>query len=120
VRDAGPGKSVAVPLGVLAQLVSNGVPVEKATTIVVRFVSEGQPQARLIALGEKVESDVGAGIPAEAALDLRAKGLQVQTGRGSGLVTETADALPPALTSGTNNGTGGSRGATPSKKPKRP
>jgi hypothetical protein len=107
--------SVAVPLGVLAQLVSRGVPAEKATVMVAQLVKGGAPPATLIALGADVEKDVAAGIPADVALDVRVRGVQMQTGVPG---AATIDASAPGALPGTGTSLTGGRKGTP--RPKRP
>lgn len=118
-RATPPQASVSVPLGVLAQLISGGVPADRATTMVVRLVSGGAASAQLIALGAAVESDVAAGIPATEALDVRARGVQMQTANGRGLGVGAANAPAPA-SPGLLNGQAGKPRSGTAKKPKRP
>lgn len=75
IRALRPGRSVAVPLAVLAQLVSQGVPVARASTMVEDVLRRGATAEQLVALNDKVRSDVAAGLSAEAALDVRMRGL---------------------------------------------
>jgi len=75
VRSTSPSKPVAVPLGLLAQLVASGVPATRATKIVTELVKRGASNAQLVALGNDVNSDVGHGARANASLDVRLRGL---------------------------------------------
>jgi len=75
VRSTSPTKPVAVPLGLLAQLVASGVPATRATQIVTELVKRGASNAQLVALGNDVNSDVGRGARANASLDVRLRGL---------------------------------------------
>jgi len=75
VRSTSPNKPVAVPLGLLAQLVASGVPATRATQIVTELVKRGASNAQLVALGNDVNSDVGHGARANASLDVRLRGL---------------------------------------------
>jgi len=75
VRSTSPTKPVAVPLGLLAQLVASGVPATRATQIVTELVKRGASNAQLVALGNDVNSDVDRGARANASLDVRLRGL---------------------------------------------
>jgi len=75
VRSTSPSKPVAVPLGLLAQLVASGVPATRATKIVTELVKRGASNTQLVALGNDVNSDVGHGARANASLDVRLRGL---------------------------------------------
>lgn len=75
VRSTSPNRPVAVPIGVLAQLVASGVPAKRATEIVTGLIKRGASNAQLVALGNDVNSDVGRGARALASLDVRLQGL---------------------------------------------
>ena len=74
IRAVQPDRSVAVPLGVLTELVSRRVPVDRATTLVVELIRRGATPPQLVALGETVQRDIAAGIEPSAALDIRTRG----------------------------------------------
>ena len=75
MRKAGRDASLAVPLGVLTQLVVRGVPVEKASVQVVDLLQRGAVPRHFIALDERVREDVLAGKRPDESLDLRLKGI---------------------------------------------
>ncbi|MEO7083978.1 MAG: hypothetical protein ABI442_11345 [Gemmatimonadaceae bacterium] len=75
IRAAVGDKPLAFPLGVLAQLVASGVPVQRAAETVVSFVKRGASQQQLADLGNNVNLDVASGAAAISALDARARGL---------------------------------------------
>lgn len=75
LRAASPAKPITVPIGVLTQLVANRVPIAKATAIVTDLIRRGASDQQLLALGNDVNSDVALGRKADAALDIRARGL---------------------------------------------
>ena len=75
MRRAGRDGSLAVPLGVLTQLVVRGVPVEKASVQVVDLLQRGAVSNHFIALDERVRADVLAGKRPDESLDLRLKGI---------------------------------------------
>jgi len=90
MRRAGKDGSLAVPLGVLTQLVLRGVPVEKASVQVVDLLQRGAGPSHFIALDERVRADVLAGKRPDESLDLRLKGIlpnlpQSATGDAAGL-----------------------------------
>ena len=75
MRKAGGNGSLAVPIGVLTQLVLRGVPVEKASVKVVDLLQRGALPNNFIALDESVRQDVLAGRRPDESLDLRLKGI---------------------------------------------
>jgi len=75
VRATSPSRSVAVPLGLLAQLVAGKVPVSRATKIVTDLIKRGATDPQLLALGNNVNADVVHGARAMASLDVRLQGL---------------------------------------------
>jgi hypothetical protein len=93
MRAIRPNESIAVPLGVLTQLVASGVPVARATRVVADLLRRGARDEQLIALNEDVRSYVAAGASPEVALDVRTRGLNAvlpPPGAGGGLT----DAAP--------------------------
>lgn len=90
IRAIRPGHSVAVPLAVLAQLVSQGVPVTRAASMVETVLRRGATAEQLVALNSAVHSDVAAGASPEAALDVRMRGLTASLAPlGTGQATAT-------------------------------
>jgi len=75
MRAIRPNESIAVPLGVLTQLVASGVPIARATGVVADLLRRGARDEQLIALNDDVRSYVAAGASPEAALDVRTRGL---------------------------------------------
>jgi hypothetical protein len=75
MRKAGGDGSLAVPLGVLTQLILRGVPVEKASMKVVDLLNRGGMPKNFIALDESVRQDVLAGRRPDESLDLRLKAI---------------------------------------------
>lgn len=75
MRKAGGDGSLAVPLGVLTQLILRGVPVEKASMKVVDLLNRGAMPQTFIVLDESVRQDVLAGRHPDESLDLRLKGI---------------------------------------------
>jgi len=98
MREAGGDGSLAVPIGVLTQLIARGVPGERASMEVVALLKKGAVAKNFIALEESVRQDVLAGRRPDESLDLRLKGIipnlpQVQ-GDAAGL-TNTATPRRP-------------------------
>jgi hypothetical protein len=87
IRSIQPDRPVAVPLGVLTELVARNVPVDRATTLVVELLRRGATSPQLVALGEDVQRDIAAGIEPSAALDLRTRGVASALPGGGGPIT---------------------------------
>lgn len=75
VVQASANRSVAVPIGVLTQLVVSGVPAAKAGEIVTELMKRGASAAQLVALGNDVNADVRGGARAVESADIRMRGL---------------------------------------------
>lgn len=103
LRIASPKRSVEVPLGVLTQLVSNNVPVEHASELVLNMIAKGAPSAQIVALGANIEDDIAAGIPPMTSIDVRAKGIGFPLSGAvpAGITPTTAGDFAPGVT-GTN------------------
>jgi hypothetical protein len=99
MRKAGGDGSLAVPIGVLTQLIARGVPVERASMEVVALVQRGAVARNFIALEESVRQDVLAGRRPDESLDLRLKGIipnlpQSATADGAGLTNASTPKRP--------------------------
>jgi hypothetical protein len=105
-------RSTAVALGVLAQLVSRGVPVPEATRAVGRLLQRRASDGQLLAMGQEVQRDLAGGTSPVTALDLRFKAL-IAT-----LPTVSAPAAAEALSNG--NGTPGRAGPNTPTRPTAP
>jgi hypothetical protein len=116
VRRLSPGRSTAVALGVLAQLVSRGVPPARAAAVVTSLVRGGARASQLAALDAAVQADVAAGIPAGQALDGRAREL-ADAGRLS--PGPLVAPLSPAPTRWPTWSTRGPTSARPASRPRR-
>ena len=105
MRAIRPNESVAVPLGVLTQLVASGVPVARATRVVADLLRRGARDEQLIALNNDVRTFIAAGASPQAALDVRMRGLNavLPPGGPAGVLGDGANA-PGAL-----NATGGKK-----------
>lgn len=96
IRVASANRPVAVPLGVLTELVVRGIPVRRASDQVVALVKSGATAQQLAGLSEEVRHDIQAGINADAALDIRTRGLlPLLPGSGGSVGTALKPASPP-------------------------
>jgi hypothetical protein len=84
IREARPKGSVAVPIGVMTQLVASGVAPGKATDIVSALVRGSATNVQLVALGNNVSQDVIAGAGAMSALQIRLETLKPLLAYGTG------------------------------------
>lgn len=75
LRKAWPDRPLTVPLGVLTELVADGVSTKAAAERLRQLMSRGATGAQLIALGVSIRSDVAAGYAPGTALELRSKGV---------------------------------------------
>ena len=100
MRAIRPNESIAVPLGVLTQLVASGVPVARATRVVADLLRRGARDEQLIALNNDVRNFVAAGVSPQAALDVRMRGLNAVLPPG-GVAGATGDNSSPNALSGT-------------------
>jgi hypothetical protein len=98
MRAIRPNESIAVPLGVLTQLVASGVSVSRATRTVAELLRRGARDEQLIALNNDVRSYVAAGVSPEAALDVRTRGLTAVLPPGGG--SAVGDAATPGRFTG--------------------
>jgi hypothetical protein len=132
LRRLSPGRSTAVPLGVVAQLVARGVPVARAAAAVSDLVRRGASGAQLVALDGAVRADVAAGMPAAAALDAQARRVAsgpllapLSRAPGAGLGGGVVGATGELTNGGTAQNTGtrptsAGAGTGPSRPPRRP
>ncbi len=75
VRHLQRDRAVAVPLAVLSELIARGVPVERASSMVLALLERGATPRQLMAMSASVYQDIAAGVPADAALDVRMRGV---------------------------------------------
>ena len=103
IRSIQPDQSVAVPLGVLTELVARSVPVDRAASLVVQLIRRGATPTQLVALSGDVQRDIAAGIEPGAAFDLRTRGVASTLPGGGGSADLLEDA-PTAPVTGLNTG----------------
>lgn len=75
MRKLWPAKPLTVPLGVLAEMVANGVSRPVATRRVRDLLVKGANLTQLASLGTNVRNDIAAGLAPDAAMELRSKGV---------------------------------------------
>jgi len=73
LRAAARTRSIEVPLGVLTELVSRGVPIANAAERVETLLRREALDAQMLALGNDVIGDVAAGVAPTVALDIRSQ-----------------------------------------------
>jgi hypothetical protein len=76
LRTTGGPRDLAAPLGALAQLVASGVAPSRATQMIVELLKRGVAPREVLAFGVAVESDVGAGVPAEESAVFRLRAIE--------------------------------------------
>ena len=99
IRKISANKPVAVPLGVLAQLVASEVPEKTATKYVTDLIKHGATAEQLATLGNDVNADVKLGSAATNALELRMNRLNAVLG-APGANADAAASVPTSLQSG--------------------
>jgi hypothetical protein len=82
LRIAGGPRDLAAPLGALAQLVASGVAPSRATQMIVELLRHGVAPRELLAFGVAVETDVGAGVPAEESALFRLRSIESAANSG--------------------------------------
>lgn len=78
VRAASASRDLSAPLGALAQLVASGVPARRATQMIVELLRRDAGPHEMLAFGNAVETDVGAGVPAEESAVFRLRAIESQ------------------------------------------
>ena len=98
IHDAAPNRPIAVPIGVLTQLVASKVPAERAGQIVTDLMRRGATPAQLVALGNDVNADVQRGAKGGESADIRYRGLLTPLLAPGG--SSAADVAAPIAASG--------------------
>jgi hypothetical protein len=115
IRSIQPHQPVAVPLGVLTELVARSVPVDRAAKLVVELLRKGATATQLVALNDDVQRDIAAGIEPGAAIDLRTHGVASTSAGGVAATGESANdgrAAPASAGGNTFNSGNSARGGT--------
>jgi hypothetical protein len=116
LRTAGGPRDLAAPLGALAQLVASGVAPSRATQMIVELLKRGVAPREVLAFGVAVESDVGAGVPAEESAVFRLRSIESAANSG---VTATSGFFPGSLGQGGLDAASGNPPPGGAAKPKR-
>jgi hypothetical protein len=111
VRAASGSRDLSAPLGALAQLVASGVPARRATQMILELLRRDAGPDEMLAFGMWVESDVGAGVPAEESAVFRLRAIESQ-GVGAFDRTTVTTGGTPLINAPSPGGT-----ATPKRKP---
>ena len=72
-RFLAPSTPLTVPLGVLTEMIADGVPARPAAAKVRELVGRGATSKLLVAMGEEVRADAASGIAPGTALELRSR-----------------------------------------------
>ena len=107
VRAASGARDLSAPLGALAQLVASGVNSRRATQMIVELLRKDAGPRELLAFGNAVETDVGAGVPAEESAVFRLRSIETQ-GIGADRLTVTTPGGDPLIQPSTG-GSGGTK-----------
>jgi hypothetical protein len=97
IHRAAPTRAIAVPIGLLTQLVANAVPAEHAGEIVIRLVRGGATPKQFADFGNDVNSDVQRGAKGAESVDIRLRGLTPllsPTAATAGDLTASSPAAP--------------------------
>ena len=117
LRAAGTGRDLAAPLGALAQLVATGVPSKRAASMVVELLRRNAAPTALLTFGNAVESDVGAGVPAEESAVFRLRAIEASLASGGRTTAASPATSDPGGVYTGSNGSTGQIGAPPRRKP---
>jgi len=105
IRKRRPATPVTIPLAVLVQLVTQGIPASRAGDIVLRLLERGASTQQLAELPKVIDRDVASGVSAERALDLRAANVLATLGpRPLPALPTAAAAAAPSMPVGVSNG----------------
>lgn len=96
MRRVWPTKPLTVPLGVLAELVTSGVPHANATRRVRELLVQGASTTQLAGLGTTVRADIAAGLAPDASMELRSKGVLSLLQQQAELSVTAPPPRPPA------------------------
>ena len=97
LRKRWPVAPLTVPLGVMTQLVANGVSVARAAAQVRLLLDRGATATQLVALTNWVQADIAAGMAPDVAFTLRVGGISVPATAVSSPLTSGAPPGPPPI-----------------------
>ena len=117
LRAASP-RSIAAPLGTLAQLIASGVDQRKAVEMIVKLLQRNAAPAQLIALGNLVEADVASGLRPEESAAFRLRSIEGSLGFGDKVeLAQPAAAGTGDAFNGQPRGTAGQPRGAPKRRP---
>ncbi|MEO7456530.1 MAG: hypothetical protein ABIY52_09735 [Gemmatimonadaceae bacterium] len=90
-------RSIAAPLGTLAQLVLSGVAPPRAVEMIVSLLKRNAAPGMVLALGNMVEADVATGLGADQSAIIRLRGIEASLGTGDALTASSPGMTPPAI-----------------------
>jgi len=96
IHAAAPNRPIAVPIGLLTQLVANAVPAEHAGKVVVELMRRGASPKQFADLGNDVNSDVQRGARGAESADIRLRGLTPLLAPGAGSTGDLTASSPAA------------------------
>jgi hypothetical protein len=89
-------RSLAVPIGVLHELVVRGVPLDQATTNVRAMLQRNLGDVVIAAVGRNVQGDVASGLAPSVAMDVRSRGvLSLPQAVAPGAAVAPTRTIPP-------------------------
>ena len=94
IHAAAPNRPIAVPIGLLTQLVANAVPAEHAGKIVIELMRRGASPKQFADLGNDVNSDVQRGARGAESADIRFRGLTPLLSPGGGTTGDLTASSP--------------------------
>lgn len=95
LRKLWPNRALTVPLGVMAEMVANGVSHANATRRVRELLSRGATAAQFASMGSSVQADIAAGLAPDAAMELRSKGVLSVLQSSADFTTALPRSRPP-------------------------
>jgi hypothetical protein len=96
---AASSKSIAAPIGTLAQLIASGVDQQKAVDMVVTLLRRNAAPKQVLALGNLVEADVASGLLPQESATFRLRGIEASLGFGDKVEISAPAASGPPYTS---------------------
>ena len=96
LRTAQPVRSLAVPIGVLQELVLRGVPWKQAAVKVDSMLKRNVADVQIALLGRDIQADIASGLAPSVALDVRSRGvLSLPQGAVQGSAVAPTTIRPP-------------------------
>lgn len=110
-------RSIAAPLGTLAQLVASGVAQQKAVDAIVALIRKNATPSQVLALGNLVEGDVASGLKPDESAAIRLRGIEMSS-VGIGFGGDKVNIVQPTMISSPPwTATGGRPPGPPKRRP---